>query len=462
MAKRATEYCCSTCGHSEPRWLGQCPQCNSWNTLEERRISGAKASAAAASSPRDNYATPLTAIDAARTERTSTGIGEFDRALGGGLVHGATVLVGGEPGIGKSTLMLQAAGKIGAQGRTVLYVSGEESAAQIRRRADRLGIEGSHIHLLCSGEVPRIEAELQRLHPDLVVIDSVQTLLCAEAGTVPGTVNQIKFATHTVGEWTRDHNAAALLVAHVTKEGQIAGPKVVEHMVDAVLFFEHSGAELRFLRAAKNRFGAVEEVGIFAMSADGLHEITDPARAFIADAGSARPAGVVAAPCFEGSRVLMVELQALTVSAKGAMSRTFSDRVDPRRVSRVAAVLEKHVGIRFADQDMYVNVAGGFRIQDVGVDLPLAVALYSARTGLPVNAGTVATGELTLAGEIRPVSHAALRARAALDLGFLRVVGPTHGHQSGKLPAHWHGQKTIAAAIQAIFGAAAAQASRKE
>lgn len=459
MAKRTTQYVCAECGHAEPKWLGRCPECGTWNSLEERAVHAPKGGSAATAPGRTSEvlatARPLSSIEAGSAARTGTGLGEFDRALGGGLVHGATVLIGGEPGIGKSTLMLQAAGHLAARNNAVLYVSGEESAGQIRRRADRLGIDGRAIHLLCSANLERIESELRRLKPAVVVVDSLQTIIAEEAGTIPGTVNQIKFATHAIGEWARDHNAAAMLVAHVTKEGQIAGPKVVEHMVDAVLFFEHSGAELRFLRAVKNRFGAIEEVGLFVMGADGLHELSDPARAFLHAGEEERPAGVVATPCFEGSRVLMVELQALTVTAKGTVSRTLSDRIDPRRVSRVAAVLEKQLGVRFSDQDIYVNVAGGFRVQDVGVDLPLALALYSARTGLAIDRGTVATGELTLAGEVRPVGHAVSRARAALDLGFSTVVGAARGHDREKLPERWVGVSTIVHGIRSVFGAGA-------
>jgi DNA repair protein RadA/Sms len=457
MSKRTSFYECTSCGHQEAKWLGQCPSCGEWNTLVERRAraagerrgrtgSGSRGSDASRRSGggRDSAASGeksagtggdptdgllsrrLGDISPEHSSRISSGLGELDRALGGGLMPGSTVLIGGEPGIGKSTLMLQMAGSI--TGGSVLYVSGEESVSQIRQRADRLKlpVDGSAggLSLLCSSDIDDLLDELDHLEPRIVVVDSVQTMIAADAGSVPGTVNQIKFVTHELTEWARRTRGCILMVAHVTKEGQIAGPKVVEHMVDAVLLFEHSGSDLRFLRATKNRFGAIEEVGIFTMEQRGLVELTDPGRIFLGGERGVRPAGVVAAPCYEGSRVLVVEIQALTVPAKGSVSRSFSDRIDNRRVSRVAAVLEKHVGVRFSDQDVYVNVAGGMRIQDVAIDLPLALALYSARTGLTLPAGTLATGELSLAGEIRPISHHSQRDRAAREMGFTRLVGP--------------------------------------
>jgi DNA repair protein RadA/Sms len=468
MAKKKRVFQCTACGHQEPKWLGQCPACDEWNTLVEREIreSGPAGTGTGAGhsgitrgrggnagngggSPGDpafRNSLRLSEIPAEHSSRISTGIGELDRALGGGIVLGSTVLIGGEPGIGKSTLMLQMAG----MAHHILYVSGEENAAQIRRRAERLGVDGTNVSLLCTTSIDDVMDELELIRPQLAVIDSVQTMVSSEAGTVPGTVNQIKFITHLIADWAHRTNSAVIMVAHVTKEGQIAGPKVVEHLVDAVLLFEHSGGDLRFLRATKNRFGAIEELGIFTMESEGLIELREPGRLFLGAERGVRPAGVVAAPCYEGSRVLLVEIQALTVPAKGAVSRAFSERIDTRRVGRVAAVLEKHVGIRFSDQDMYVNVAGGVRIQDVAIDLPLALALYSARTGLTLPAGTLATGELTLAGEIRPVSHRPQREKAAQEMGFTHLVGPEGG--TAPEATIWHGRPSIASAVKEVFG----------
>ncbi|TVR67693.1 MAG: DNA repair protein RadA [Spirochaetaceae bacterium] len=485
MAKRLSFHICRSCGHRESRWLGQCPSCGEWNTLEERDSpvrTGAGAGAGAGGKGRAvSLSRPLREIDPEEGVRLATGIGELDRALGGGMMPGSTILIGGEPGIGKSTLMMQAAGAVaagavatgrGATGRgaraetatpaqaTVLYVSGEESAVQLRQRADRLGVTAPTLHILCTADLDTIQQELHRLRPRLVILDSVQTTIAPDAGSVPGTVNQIKYVTHELAEWTRENRTSLVMVAHVTKEGQIAGPRVVEHMVDAVLLFEHSGSDLRFLRATKNRFGAIEEVGLFAMDQRGLVEITDPGRVFLGGHKGELPAGVVAAPCYEGSRVLVVEIQALTVPAKGAVSRTFSDRIDNRRVSRVAAVLEKHLGVRFGDQDIYVNVAGGIRIQDVAIDLPLAIALYSARQGKALPSGTLATGELSLAGEVRPVSHRLQRLKASGEMGFRRLVGPPTGdgeesESSGNRQngASWAQAATLPEAVAAAYEA---------
>jgi len=425
--------------------------------MEERRVrsgaSGARPRSGATRRTEAEASRPLSEINPEYRSRLSTGMAELDRALGGGIMPGTSVLVGGEPGIGKSTLLLQACGRIA--GASTLYVSAEESAAQIRRRADRIGITESDLRILIASRLDEITTELDRLTPRFVVIDSIQTIVTEEAGAVPGTPNQIKFVAHELADWARRNESALVLVAHVTKEGQIAGPKVVEHLVDAVLMFEHSDGELRFLRAVKNRFGAIEELGIFVMGAQGLDELGDPARAFVSGARTVRPAGVVAAPCHEGSRVLLVEIQALTVPAKGAVSRAFSDRIDNRRVNRVAAVLEKHLGVSLADQDLYVNVAGGIRVQDVATDLPLALALYSARTGVPLPAGLIATGELSLAGEVRPVSHRDQRLRAAGDLGFTEVLGPPGPAGSSVPPGPagtaWRTADTIQEAVFAAF-----------
>lgn len=382
--------------------------------------------------------------------RLPTGIGELDRVLGGGVVSGASVLLGGEPGIGKSTLMLQTAAALAA--RRVLYVSGEESARQIRLRAERLGAQAADIDLLCEGDTQAIGRALEDRNPELIVVDSVQALHSAEAGPYPGTVNQIKYSTYEILDWVRAHEAAVFFVAHVTKEGSIAGPKVIEHMVDTVLYFEHAEEHLRVLRATKNRFGSTDEIGLFAMEGRGLREVTDPASVFLVERDGSLPAGVVVAPVYEGSRILLVEIQALTVPAKGGVSRTFSDRVDSRRISRVAAVLEKHLGVSFSDQDIYVNVAGGIRIGEVGVELPLALALYSARSGVPIPAATTVTGEISLAGEIRPVSQLRRRLRTAREMGYRRLVGPRRVREGEAPEESWTRVDTVGECIREVFG----------
>ena len=362
----------------------------------------------------------MAAIEEAEGIRFPSGIGEFDRVLGGGVIKGTAVLVGGEPGIGKSTLMLQGANRFPGEGR-VLYISGEEAPAQIKSRARRLGVD-REIEVLCEPDMEAIMTVLGSLNPQFVIVDSIQTIIAAEAGSVPGTPNQLKYICHELITWARSRGSALFLVAHITKEGIIAGPKVIEHMVDTVLYFDNSQGDIRFLRATKNRFGSVDEVGLFSMTAAGLEEVADPSSLFLVQRERELPSGIATATVFEGSRVLLIEIQALTVSAKGGLSRTFSDRIDPRRVSRIAAVIEKHMGLRFSDQDVYINVAGGMALKETGIDLAIALALYSARTGIPLPKERVVTGELSLAGEVRPIPHLDKRIKTAGEMGFSPVV----------------------------------------
>jgi DNA repair protein RadA/Sms len=378
-----------------------------------------------------HHSIPLSRVPSAEENRISSGIAELDRALGGGIMRQGTVLVGGEPGIGKSTLLLQLAALAETKGR-VLYVSGEESASQIKLRADRLRLDTSRIELFCSARLEEIETTLNALRPVIIIIDSAQTLYTLDAGTVPGTINQMKYCCFELITWAKEHDASLVLVAHVTKEGAIAGPKTLEHMVDTVLYFEQTqsdsslsnAGDTRFLRAAKNRFGSVDEIGIFTMGEKGLSVVDDPSALFLVRRETPVPAGVATAAVLEGSRTLLVEIQALTVQAKGAISRVFSDRIESARVSRVAATIEKALKLKLSDQDIYVNVAGGIRLQDVGVDLALASAVYSARTGLPIPAGTAIAGELSLAAEVRPVRKQESRAKTVGGLGFTRFVCP--------------------------------------
>ncbi|GHV26463.1 DNA repair protein RadA [Spirochaetia bacterium] len=427
--QRGFVFRCTGCGHEDPKWLGRCPECGEWNTLVETPVAASFTSGRSGGAkgiPPQSF--PLSSIDPQEGKRISSGIGELDRVLGGGIMKRSAILVGGEPGIGKSTLLLQAAAAAVTKGR-ILYVSGEESAGQVRMRADRLGIGGEGIEICCTGRLPEIETILEAVKPVIIMVDSAQTLHTDEAGLVPGTVNQMKYCSWELISWTKEHDAALFLTAHVTKEGIISGPKTLEHMVDTVLYFEQAASggndgDSRFLRAAKNRFGSVDEIGIFTMGEKGLQAVADPSLLFLVHREGGLPPGTVIAAVLEGSRPLLVEIQALAVPAKGSMSRVFSDRIDSARVSRVAATLEKHLNLRLSDHDLYINVAGGIRITEVGVELALALALYSARTGIPLPSGTAVAGELSLAGELRPIRRLAGRIKAARSLGFEDFLGP--------------------------------------
>lgn len=365
----------------------------------------------------------LSTIEAMHNSRIATGATEFDSVLGGGAMKRSAVLIGGEPGIGKSTLLIQAAAAISKDAK-VLYVSGEESAGQIKNRADRLKLDGRGIQILCTTSLEDILDAMDTLSPLCVIIDSIQTVFSPEAGIVPGTVNQLKYCANELIGWVKERDSVLFMSAHVTKEGTIAGPRSLEHMVDTVISFERNNDEVRFLRAQKNRFGSIDELGIFAMTEQGLECVADPSALFITQRTGALPAGVACAAVFEGSRVFLVEIQALTVPAKSSMTRVFSDKIDSARVSRVAAVLEKRAGLKFSDQDLYINVAGGVRLTESAVDGALAAALYSARTDLALPDNTVIVGELSLAGEIRPVGRIRQRVRTAQNLGFGNVLSP--------------------------------------
>ncbi len=423
MKKASTVFHCSNCGHNEPKWLGRCPECGQWNTFKEQSLVNGKSRA---DSKGETYSIPISSIDPASGTRIPSGSAELDRVLGGGFMRGSAILLGGEPGIGKSTLLLQVCAKLQTKGR-VLYVSGEESPAQIRLRADRVGALKDSLEVLCTSDLDRILATFEAVHPILTIVDSIQTVYSAEAGAVPGTANQVKFCAMQMTEWAKTHDSIIVFVAHVTKDGLIAGPKAAEHLVDAVLAFEQAEGDLRALRASKNRFGSTDELGLYRMGAAGLEEISDPTGILLIRREGELPPGVAVAIVHEGSRILLVEVQGLTVPAKAGVTRVYSERIDAARVSRIAAVIEKQTGVRFSDQDLYVNVAGGVRLTEPGTDLALAAAIYSARTGQPLPPGAALAGELSLAGEIRPVRQMGKRSKAAAGLGFGKVLGPREG-----------------------------------
>lgn len=435
MAKKngSIMYKCSNCGYSQPKWLGRCPECGEWNSLEEIIIDRNALSPSGRGTDQVQKQKPvdLASVQAMQSVRLCTGIEEFDRVLGGGATKRSAILLGGEPGIGKSTLLLQtascAAANLKNQTGKILYVSGEESAAQIKDRANRLGVDSSNIQALCTSRLEDTLDALDSLNPVFVVIDSIQTIYSVEAGLIPGTVNQLKYCANELISWVKERDSVLIMTAHVTKEGTIAGPKSLEHMVDTVISFERNTDDIRFLHVQKNRFGSVDELGIFTMTEKGLMPVQDPASLFLTKRSgteNTQPAGVASTPVFEGSRVFLVEIQALTVPAKASVSRVYSEKIDSGRVARVAAVIEKRCGLKFSDQDIYVNVAGGVRLTESSIDAALACALYSARTDIPLKADTAVFGELSLAGEIRPVTKSKQRIKAAQNLGFANVIAP--------------------------------------
>ncbi len=429
MAKKKTGsivFKCSSCSHSQPRWLGRCPECGEWNTFVEHALdsnsltpSFTKTGIVIKLKP-----VPLSSVSPQEGNRFLTGMGEFDRVLGGGAMKPSTVLIGGEPGIGKSTLMIQAAQAMSGKSGRVLYVSGEESAAQIRVRADRLHLDTNNIEILCTSRLEDIEDALLALKPIFLFVDSIQTVYTAEAGNIPGSVNQLKYCSSALSTWAKENDAVLFMSAHVTKDGNIAGPKALEHLVDTVISFEQNDDRVRFLRALKNRFGSVDEIGIFTMTETGLVQVEDPSSLFLVQREKGLPPGVAVVPVFEGSRVFLVEIQALTVSAKSSITRVYSDKIDSARVSRVAAVLEKRTGLQFSDQDIYINVAGGVRLTESAIDAGLCAALYSARTDVALCEKTAIAGELSLAGEIRPVSRIKQRIKACASMGFTNILSP--------------------------------------
>jgi len=424
MAKKngSLLYRCTNCEHSQSSWLGRCPECGQWNTFEEVIVDKNLPSRAGQGSvlAQKIKPVPLSDVQAKENFRLLTGIEEFDRILGNGAAKRSAVLLGGEPGIGKSTLLIQMAAAM-ANAHSVLYVSGEESAAQIKERADRLCLDTRGIEVLCTMRLEDILDALGSLNPEMVIVDSIQTVYSVEAGIVPGSISQAKYCANELVGWVKNKESVLIMTAHVTKEGTIAGPKTLEHMVDTVISFERNSDDVRFLHAQKNRFGSVDELGIFNMTEKGLVPVMNPATMFITERKESQSPGVCCTAVFEGNRVFMVEIQALTVPAKAAVSRVFSEKIDSARVSRIAAILEKRCGMRFLGQDIYVNVAGGIRLSESAIDGALAMAIYSARSDIPVPQGTAIFGELSLAGELRSVPKIRQRAKTAEGLGFFNL-----------------------------------------
>ena len=430
MARPQLRHVCQQCGAVAARWAGQCVDCGAWNSLQQETAAPA---ASAVFAQKHSLASggqrlTLASLDdaVALPDRLPTGMAELDRALGGGLVAGSAVLLGGDPGIGKSTLLLQVAGRMARAGHTVAYITGEEAADQVRLRARRLGLLGAPVALAAATSVRDILTTLaDRPAPRLLVIDSIQTMHSDTLEGAPGTVSQVRAAAQELIGYAKRSGAALVLVGHVTKDGQIAGPRVLEHMVDTVLYFEGERShQYRVLRAVKNRFGATDEIGVFAMVGEGLAEVANPSSLFLTDRDHA-VSGAVVFPALEGTRPVLVEMQALVVRVtSGATPRRAVVGWDSARLAMILAVLESRCGLQFATHEVYLNVAGGLSVRDPAADLAVAAALVSALTDRPVPADAVAFGEIALSGELRAAAHAPLRLKEAAKLGFTRALGP--------------------------------------
>jgi len=413
-------YVCSACGASAAKWQGQCGQCQAWNTLVETAVHAPASRHVAGLAPAAAVQA-LGSVTARELDRTATGIDEFDRVLGGGLVDGGVVLIGGDPGIGKSTLLLQALANLSGR-MTSLYVSAEESTQQIALRARRLQLETRNLKVLAEIQLEKIEASLRELKPAVVVIDSIQTVYSDAFASAPGSVAQVRECAAQLTRYAKSSGAVVVLVGHVTKEGAIAGPRVLEHIVDTVLYFEgDTHSSFRLVRAFKNRFGAVNELGVFGMTEHGLKEVTNPSALFLSPRGAAVSGACVLATQ-EGTRPLLVEVQALVDSAQAPSPRRLSVGLEQNRLAMLLAVLHRHAGIACFDQDVFVNAVGGLRISEPGADLAVLLAIGSSVRDKPLPAGLVAFGEVGLAGEVRPAQRGQERLREAAKLGFRRAI----------------------------------------
>ena len=421
---RRSAFVCQQCGHAAPRWLGQCPGCGAWSTMVEEAVPeprprGVRAVGAVGGAPR-----PIGSVAAGESLRRGTGLAELDRVLGGGLVQGSVVLVGGDPGIGKSTLALQACGALARQGVPVLYVAGEESPEQVRMRADRLGIAETGVLIVAETSADAVADLIEQTRPAAVVVDSIQTLHTAALASAPGSVGQVRESAALLVTRAKASGVACFLIGHVTKEGTLAGPRVLEHLVDTVLYFEGDGAHaLRVLRAVKNRFGSTNEVAVFEMGEAGLAEVANPSAAFLAERPAGAPGSAVLAT-LEGSRPVLVEIQALVSRSGLAMPRRTTIGLDPGRVALLLAVLEKRMRMPLHDQDVFLNVAGGLRVDEPAADLAVVAAVASSARGRPLADDVAVWGEVGLTGEVRGVGRAESRLREAARQGFRRCILP--------------------------------------
>lgn len=450
MAKIKSVFICSECGYESPKWFGKCPGCGEWNTMQEEIKETVKGSASA-KSRNLVYSKPVTVneISTDDEQRFDTGFKELNRVLGGGIVKGSLVLLGGDPGIGKSTILMQICRNLSEL--TVLYVSGEESKRQLKLRADRLGVSGDNLLIMTETDVEVVAEEIKRTKPDLVMIDSIQTMMIRELTSSAGSITQVRESTNLIMHTAKDFDIPVMVVGHVNKEGSIAGPKVLEHIVDTVLYFEgDKQMSCRILRAVKNRFGSTNEIGVFEMTDKGLKEVENPSQMML----SGRPKGVsgtVVTCSLEGTRPILTEIQGLATQSGYGNPRRMSTGFDYNRLSMLLAVLEKRAGYYFNNMDAYINIVGGLRIDEPAVDLAICMALISSLKDTPVLENAVAFGEVGLAGEIRSVSQAQQRVSEAVRLGFDKIILPYHNAKNvDNMGAEVIGVKNLRQAFEAI------------
>jgi DNA repair protein RadA/Sms len=423
--KKETLFVCQNCGHSTGKWLGKCPECGEWNSLVEEKSQPTRRSGVRNGFKlRDISAVPFTEIESQDDVRIPSGVTEFDRVLGGGIVPGTLVLIGGDPGIGKSTLLLQVADRLSAAGALVLYISGEESERQIKLRGERLAVEAKNVFILPETNLENISNEIERLKPGAIIVDSIQTVFSSAIESAPGSVSQVREVAHQFLLLAKNRGIPIFLIGHITKEGSIAGPKVLEHIVDTVLYFEgERHHNHRIVRAVKNRFGAANEVGVFEMTGTGLMPVANPSQMFLQE----RPqnvAGSIVTACMEGTRPLLVEIQALVSGTKYGTGRRMTQGLDQNRVALMIAMLEKRAGLQLTGDDVFVNIAGGLEVDEPAVDLGVVTAIVSSFKNLTIDPHTAVFGEIGLTGEVRGAMQASVRAREAQALGFKKIVLP--------------------------------------
>jgi len=458
MAKTTTTFTCSACGASSTKWSGRCDGCGDWNTISEDTglsTSGPTGKASKSIGARRGSTIELTdlATEEAPPPRTHSGMNELDRVLGGGLVPSSAILVGGDPGIGKSTLLLQAAAQFANAGLKTIYVSGEEANAQVRMRAKRLGLADAPVKLAAETNLRNILTTLEVEKPQLVIIDSIQTMWSDTVDSAPGSVSQVRSAAHELTTFAKRNGISVVLVGHVTKDGQIAGPRVVEHMVDTVLYFEgERGHQFRILRAVKNRFGPSDEIGVFEMTGRGLSQVTNPSALFLSERGEPSPGSVVFAGV-EGTRPVLVELQALVAPSPHSQPRRTVVGWDGGRLAMILAVLESRCGIPFTGLDVYLNVAGGMKISEPAADLAVAAALVSAREDSALPEGAVVFGEISLSGALRPAPQTENRLKEAQKLGFTSAIAPTGGKSIDVNGISLNQMGDLTAFVGEVFGA---------